>query len=124
MPVQVNTIHQQTILEPFTKEYKNILIIKGTNTTIEGPLQAIVKQIPHSKLSEFEPYENSWGKCNTLAIINQSDKHYLTIDEFPELLSFLLSNGYEVDTSISKMLLQNTKVQMKQKLVCVIKYTW
>jgi hypothetical protein len=49
----------------------------------------------------------------------------MTVDEVPNLISFLVSTGYTVDTSITKMLNQSDirfDTNIGNKLICFITY--
>jgi hypothetical protein len=49
----------------------------------------------------------------------------MTVDEVPTLISFLVSNGYTVDTSITKMFNQSEirfDTNFGNKLICFITY--
>jgi hypothetical protein len=59
-------------------------------------------------------YNNSYS-CSDL----------MTVDEVPDLFSFLLSNGYSVDTSITKMMNQSSiryKTNNSNELIALITY--
>ena len=49
----------------------------------------------------------------------------MVVDEVPNLMSFLLSNGYDINTSITKML--NTsdirfETENANKIICLVTY--
>ena len=49
----------------------------------------------------------------------------MTVDEVPDLISYLVSNGYTVDTSITKMFNQSDiqfQTNNSNKLICFITY--
>lgn len=99
----------------FGCEYDNIITI---NILPRGPLAKIVRQINFSnnKLSDFSTYENtcrcgyallSLRGTGIYGITNCNSRkkhHFMTADEIPDLFSFLLSNEYKIDTSLTKMM--------------------
>ena len=87
-------------LDPYNydQSYKNIVIINGIP---RGPLRTLVRRIQFLPLSKFkEPYGDKCG----LALRSLRGGHcFMSVDEVPELFSFLLSRGYKIDTSLTKM---------------------
>jgi hypothetical protein len=90
-----------------------------------GPLQKIVKRVRSPRLSRFDVFSD---RCGTNAfnppcifvLCNPNAPHeFLTVDELPELMSFLLDNGYKIDTSITKMLMKSN-VKPSNDLICYI----
>ena len=90
-----------------------------------GPLQQIVKRVRSPRLSQFDTFSYNCGSnafnppcifvlCNPL-----SHHQFLTVDELPELMSFLIDNGYKIDTSITKMLMKSN-VKPSNDLICYI----
>jgi hypothetical protein len=119
----------------FGCEYDNIITI---NLFPKGPLAKIVKQVNFSnnRLSDFTDYENKCGyallslrglggglgggsyNCN-----GRKNHHLMTANEIPDLFSFLLSNGYKIDTSLTKMM-NNSNIQINMNnIVAFITYT-
>jgi len=112
--------------------YKKIIRI---NKMPIGNLTRIVKRIRSPRLSHFDTYEggNGYGDCsgcgsgsgNTPCIFavfhpNQRNK-LLTVDELPDLMTFLVDNGYTIDTSITKMLMKSN-VKPSNDLICYVSY--
>jgi len=114
----------------FGCEYDNIITI---NLFPKGPLAKIVRQVNFSnnRLSDFTDYENKCGyallslrgvsggvgsyNCNSI-----KNKHLMTANEIPDLFSFLLSNGYKIDTSLTKMMnTSNIQINMNNILAFV-----
>jgi hypothetical protein len=49
----------------------------------------------------------------------------MTVDEVPDLFSFLISHGYKIDTSVTKMLNQSSirfKTNKANELIAMISY--
>lgn len=115
-------------LDTYNKCYKNIIVV---NLMPCGPLAKITKRVTFTQLSQFKsssPCEqidkcglaltslNSiCGKCGDLMIT----------DEVPQLFSYLLSNGYTIDTSITKMINDSElafNTYNKDTLICFVTY--
>jgi hypothetical protein len=106
--------------------YKKIIRINKFPT---GALKQIVKRVRSPRLSHFDVYNNSCGNgCNSntfnpqciLVVCNpNAPNHFLTVDELPDLMTFLVNNGYTIDTSITKMLMKSN-VKPSNDLICYI----
>jgi hypothetical protein len=113
----------------FGCEYDNIITI---NLLPRGPLAKIVRQINFSnaKLSDFTGYENKCGyallslRGACAGICGDRKNHRLmTANEIPDLFSYLLSNGYKIDTSLTKMMnTSNIQINMNN-IIAFITYT-
>jgi hypothetical protein len=106
------TLFSQPYLDRRNQCYQNIVTV---NLLPQGPLANFVRRIQFPPLSTFKiPNGNgingnnskqcglalfSLENCNT-----NCNTNLMITDEVPTLLSFLLSNGYSIDTSITKML--------------------
>ena len=97
-----------------------------------GPLQQIVKRVRSPRLSKFDVFSYSCGSgtCSgssnvfnppcIYVVCNPNAPHeFLTVDELPDLMSFLIDNGYKIDTSITKMLMKSN-VKPSNDLICYI----
>ena len=90
-----------------------------------GPLQQIVKRVRSPRLSHFDTFSyncgsNAFNPPCIFVICNPLSPHqFLTVDELPELMSFLIDNGYKIDTSITKMLMKSN-VKPSNDLICYI----
>lgn len=93
-----------------------------------GPLQQIVKRVHSPRLSRFDVFSDNCGCSNSNAfnppcifiLCNPNAPHeFLTVDDLPELMSFLIDNGYKIDTSITKMLMKSN-VKPSNDLICYI----
>lgn len=83
----------------YDQSYKNIVIINGVP---RGPLRTFVRRVQFLPLSKFkEPYGDKCG----LALQSLRGGCFMSVDEVPELFSFLLSHGYKIDTSLTKMMI-------------------
>jgi hypothetical protein len=112
----------RVFLDTFNQCYKNIIVI---NLPPEGSLGKIVRRLQMPPLSPF----NSPGPCFSknscaLALLSLRDGccGLMTDDEIPDLFSFLLSNGYKIDTSLTKMMNQSDVKINDNKILCFITY--
>ena len=112
------------------------------NLPPRGPLLKLTRRVKLYPLSEFkEP-----GNCTRLQSCglglrsmsflygfgggsgynnSYSCSDLMTVDEVPDLFSFLLSNGYSIDTSITKMMNQSSiryKTNNSNELIALITY--
>lgn len=123
------TLFSQPFLDTYNQCYKNIVTI---NLIPQGPLAQFVRKVQFPPLSQFKqpgPCSriNNCGLALTALnnICNKGCSGFMIVDEVPNLLSFLLSNGYSVNTSITKML--NTsdirfETENANKIICVVTY--
>lgn len=121
------SLFSQPYLDKFNQCYKNIVTL---NMHPQGPLGAIVKRVQFPPLSEFK----QMGPCTPykpcgLAITSFENgcckNGLMTVDEVPNLISFLVSNGYSIDTSITKMFNGSDirfGTETGNKLICFITY--
>ena len=121
---EVYTISMTPYYDDRNQCYKNILVI---NTMPSAPFKSLVKQINMPKLSEFQTYDNCcspFKRC-VYAIYKVSNDKYksscelMTPDDIPELYNFLLTNGYKIDTSLTKMM-NGSDITMTNKLLCYV----
>lgn len=113
----------RVFLDTFNQCYKNIIVI---NLPPEGPLGKIVRRLQIPPLSPF----NTPGPClskNSCALALLSLRGgccgLMSDDEIPDLFSFLLSNGYKIDTSLTKMMNQSEVKINDNKILCFITYS-
>ena len=122
----------KVFLDTFNQCYKNIIVI---NLPPEGPLGKIVGRLKMPPLSPFNvpgPCCNRIGyKDCSLALFslqgcngigNGRGNCLMNDDEIPDLFSFLLSNGYKIDTSLTKMMNQSEVKINDNKILCFITY--
>jgi len=119
------TITSQPFYDQYNQGYKNIMMV---NIEPQGPLRRLIRRTNLPRLSPF----HREGPCNPiqqcgLAIqslrfhnfgytANNYSRHVckptsgsdlMTPDEIPDLISFLQSNGYQIETQITNMLNQS-----------------
>ena len=128
------SLFSQPFLDTYNQCYKNIVVV---NLLPEGPLGDIVRLVKFPPLSEFKqpgpcsPLKQcgyalmSLGGCNMGCAPLRGGEDLMVVDEVPNLISYLVSNGYTVDTSITKMFNQSEirfDTNTGNKLICVITY--
>ena len=134
------SLFSQPYYDPCSQCYLNIVTM---NLPPRGPLLRLTRRVKLYPLSEFkEP-----GNCTRLQTCglglrsmrflygfggfgggynnSYSCSDLMTVDEVPDLFSFLLSNGYTIDTSITKMMNQSSiryKTNNSNELIALITY--
>jgi len=123
------TITSRPYYDEYRQNYKNILML---NIEPPGPLRRFVRRI-HNTLRNRNidynyGYDYDFPKCG-LALtsfrrygFNNNCADYMTPEEIPDLLSFLLANGYHLDTQITNMLNQSEVKFANGKLVFTVTY--
>jgi len=126
------TITSQAFYDQYNQCYKNILMV---NVEPQGPLRRLVRR---TKLPKLSPYQRE-GPCNPipkcgLAIMSLRsgeytqfhrqicDNSYMTPDEIPDLITFLIGNGYQIETQITNMLNQSDIKLSNKKLAFTVTY--
>lgn len=107
-----------------TNCYKRIVVI---NEIPEGPLKELVKPLQHNKLSIFDVYSQDC-KCQNkhcfYGILDPTNKQQLLcIDDITKLFQFLLSNQYEINTQISKLIMKNKRINSNDDMIAYITYS-
>jgi hypothetical protein len=113
------------------------------NLPPRGPLIKLTRRIKIYPLSHFK-IPDSCNKLQTCGLglrslrfladfnfgnnmnNNYSCSDLMTVDEVPDLFSFLLANGYTVDTRITKMMNQSSiryKTNNSNELIALITYS-
>jgi hypothetical protein len=119
------TLFSQVYLDKYNQCYKNIITC---NVPPRGPLEKILRRVIFYPLSTFkQPGPCSLRQTCGIGFVSMSNScHLMTTCEIPELFSFLLANGYKIDTSITKML-NDSDIQIvandSKKIICFITYT-
>ena len=116
------TLFSQTYWDSYTQDYKNIITVNGVP---DGPLRQISRKINFPYLSSFSANDKySCSKSCGIALTSSCNKcGLMTVDEIPNLFSFLSMNGYIIDTRITKML-QTSDIQYGgNKIICMIHYS-
>lgn len=122
------SLFSQPYLDTYNKCYKNIVVI---NLQPQGPLADLVKFVKFPPLSEFKqsapcsPLKSCGYALISLDGCRSGCGDLMVVDEVPNLISYLVSNGYSIDTSITKMFNQSDikfDTNTGNKLICFITY--
>lgn len=120
------SLFSQSYLDKYNQCYKNIVV---TNLIPTGPLANIVKFINFPPLSEFKTNNccSPLKQCGyaLLSFKNCYREQLMLVDEIPDLISYLVSNNYTIDTSITKMFNQSDirfNTNLGNRLICFITY--
>ena len=119
------SLFSRPFLDTFQKSYNNIVVL---NMMPEGPLRELVGKVSFPNISEFQQSSCATSRCG-LALRsfrnNHCGCHYMTTDEVPDLISYLMCNQYDVNTSITKMF-NSSDIRFDNnvgsKLICFISY--
>ena len=115
------SLFTQPYLDKINQCYKNIVVI---NMRPQGPLAEYVKIMKFPPLSEFKQKSNK-KECGLYLLSFYDNDKMMEVDEVPNLISYLVSNGYTVDTSITKMFNSSDisfDTEQGKKLICFITY--
>ena len=125
------TITSQPFYNQYNKCYTNILTL---NVEPNGPLKKIVRRIQFPKLSPFQVESpcNKIQKCGLVLLsLNNDcgygygygyDCDYMSPNEVPDLITYLLSNGYQIETQITNMLNQSEVKLTNKKIEFMVTY--
>lgn len=119
------TISTQPYYDQYNQCYLNILTL---NSEPEGPLKQIVRRINFPKLSTFQRESpcNLIPKCGlviqSLAGCNGKCSNLMTPNEIPDLMTFLLSNGYQIENQLTNMLNQSDVKQTNSRLCFIVTF--
>lgn len=133
--IKTFTITSQSFYDRYNQSYQNILTV---NAEPCGPIRKIVKRIQFPKLSPFQVDEcsprcglalkslrteynyNQYYKRNVGCRGNNCD--LMTPDEIPDLMTFLLGNGYQIETQITNMLNQSAVKLNNKNMAFTVTY--
>ena len=131
-------LYLEPFLNTFHKTYQNIITLSSMP---DGPLADLVATTSTSKLSPFQQLNSiSSNPSNCLYVLSRyptsgssikNAEHFMGNDDIPSIFSYLHSNGYEVDTQLTKMLFKSDVLGCtsqhrhsgNKKMICVIRYT-
>ncbi len=109
-----------------TQCYKKVIRINPAPPP-DSPLNAIIKRVGPIRLSPFQVNSALSGcgdccsnvsQCCNLLLTHIGDSNKLMcVDEIPTLFQFLTTNGFKIDTSITKMM-QASNVKLSNDLIC------
>lgn len=121
------SLFSQPYYNPYSQCYYNILTL---NLPPKGPLLKLTRRVFFYPLSPFK-FPNECGRIKTCGLGLRTLRNrnacsdLMTVDEIPDLFSYLMSNGYKIDTSITKMLNQSSirfDTNEEKELIAMITY--
>jgi len=107
----------QTFLNRCEEQYRNIITL---NLVPNGPLGKCVVRLQMPRLSHFECY-NEGERC-ALALRSFRSFGLMSDDEIPDLFSFLLANGYTIDTNLTNMMNAGPVKLSQKKIIGFVTY--
>jgi hypothetical protein len=110
-------------LDPITKEYIEVFQI---DPKPKGVLLSILKQVTPLKLSPYKGFKQCEGCIYLVKNINPNRRcstDFLAMEDLPMLFCFLTENEYDIDTKLTKLLVQGKSAATKRNLVCYIRKT-
>ena len=115
------TLKSQIYLDKRTECYQKIITI---NKDPQDPkITPILKKLKSTRLSIFSDEYSCCSKSSPgciIAFLNPSNTHeFLTVDDIPELFTFLTENGYTIDETTTNIMLKTS--QKIKNLICFIK---
>lgn len=119
-------------LEPFRnipqQTYQTIITL---DTYPNGPIQSRITRINPPSLSPFQTVSNTNSSDSCIYVLNRTDNQYMTKEDIPDIFSYLIKNGYTIDTSLTKMMNQSNiiyggpsskRISGNRSLICMIRY--
>ncbi len=88
-------LRRKIILNTMEKTYDKIVVVD--RMPLDGKLKDIVKLVRREKLSPFK----EMPRC-IFGILHPSERRLLSYEELPILLTYLMENGYTIDTKLGK----------------------
>lgn len=124
--IRTFTITSHTYYDSIRQNYRNILMV---NVEPSGPLRLHVRRLRLPRLSPFKrnDYQSNFQGCG-LAIVNslilgaRNGLDLMSPEELPFLITYLESNGYQIDTQITNMLNLSEIKLTNRKLVFNVTY--
>ncbi len=127
------TLYSRPYLDTCSKNYYNIVTL---NIPPPGPLAKFVQPVKFYPLSPFKSFDScsqTRSELCGLAIVapclgqqgNCCRVPFVTTDDVPLLFSYLIENGYTIDTSLTKMTIMTGlkfQTQNANTLIAFVKY--
>jgi hypothetical protein len=136
-------MYLEPYLNTYYKSYQNIITLSDMPT---GPLADLVTPISFPKLSPFQdppPFSSNPMNCTYVLLRYPKNQcpgkpslknmdYFMTADDIPAVFSYLTSNGYKIDTGLTKMLYKSKvaiggvsekKISGDRKMICFFSNT-
>ena len=120
------TMYIETILNQQSKEYENIITLDNIP---KGPIEKMISRIRFPSLSIFSDANNrklNYGCKNVLTRYPNNSSCYMYEEDIPSVFSYLQSNGYTINTELTKLYKKsfsndNTS-KNNNRTICIIQY--
>jgi len=120
------TMYIETILNSQTQEYENIITL---DNILKGPIEKMISRIRFPSLSIFSDVNNrklNYGCKNVLTRYPNNSSYYMYEEDIPSVFSYLQSNGYIINTELTKLYKKsfsndNTS-KNNNRTICIIQY--
>lgn len=102
--------------------YRNILTL---NEMPKGPLANLVRRMNPPLISPFitnDPCDCNQSRHCIYAIYDADNQNLMCMNRLSNLMSFLMSNGYKIDTAMTKILSKVNVNTNDETLICYISY--
>lgn len=117
------TIFARTHYNQTTQCYTNVLVV---DKMPRGALQKFIRQINFPMLTEHYQASqccNGLKKCALAIQLNSGNCCSITTaNELPKLVSFLIENGYQVETQLTSLMTQKHAARTGSKLMMNVSY--
>ena len=125
------TLFLTPIYDSLSQTYMNIITL---SCMPDGPLRTLVKLMSFPKLSIFNSFKNGSNSdcifvlqrylCSNLNNLNRYE-NYMFADDITAIFSYLTSNGYTIEKSISKMMNESRVVigsNSNRSMICIASF--
>jgi len=137
-------MYLEPYLNSFTKNYQNIITLSDMP---DGPLSNMVSMISSPKLSPFQYLNNGNNLNNCIFVLLRYPKtvcggggngrlknsdFFMGADDIPSIFGYLRTNGYSIDTEITKMMnksrvliggVSDNRFSGDRKMICMFSYS-
>jgi hypothetical protein len=111
-------LYLEPILNSYTKTYQNVITV---GSMPQGPISEMVIPMSMPKLSEFQEAGvfsgnmGTQGNCKLVLLrypkgTGKSSDSFMGADDIPSVFSYLLSNGYNIDSTLTKLLIKSPSI--------------
>ncbi len=120
MPTFSYSISSLPFYDTRQQQYIKILCVNAAPT---GPLAQRVQVVRPPRLSPFQSHPpHAHAPCVHALMTAACPLRYMSPDDLPELFAFLATNGYTVDTGLTKLAAKHQSSDAGS-LVCIVSYT-
>lgn len=104
---------------PYLNKYNEYIKILVINPKPTGNIMSITKQIIKPKLSPFESKNNCSCQCLYAIMDLENKEEFMCLSKITELYNYLISNGYNINESFTK-LMQKSSIDPNSQLLFYI----